>query len=54
MDHTFLPTPGASGFMVSNTPIVLAACLRSSLEIFEEATMEALRAKSLKLTGYER
>ncbi|MFL6467671.1 MAG: kynureninase, partial [Pyrinomonadaceae bacterium] len=35
-----------------NPPILQLAALRASLEIFDEATIPALRAKSEKLTGY--
>src|SRR5690606_27359533 len=40
------------GWQLSNPPIFQLAALRASLEIFDEATMPALRAKSEKLTGY--
>lgn len=52
MGPEFSPMRGAEGWQVSNPPILQMAALRASLEIFEEAGMAALRAKSEKLTGY--
>lgn len=52
MGPVFLPLEGAEGWQVSNPPILQLAALRASLEIFDEATMPALRARSVKLTGY--
>lgn len=46
------PMSGADGWQLSNPPILTLACLRASLEIFEEVGMKRLRAKSKNLTGY--
>jgi kynureninase len=52
MGPEFHPMPGAEGWQVSNPPILALAALRASMEIFSEAGMERLRAKSTSLTGY--
>lgn len=52
MGPEFEPIEGAEGWQISNPPILQMAALRASLEIFEEAGMEALGKKSKDLTGY--
>jgi kynureninase len=52
MPPDFQAIPGAEGWQLSNPSILSAAALRASLEIFDEATMQRLRAKSELLTGY--
>jgi kynureninase len=52
LEPEFIPVPTADGWQVSNPPILAMAPLRASFAIFDEAGMEVLREKSLKLTGY--
>ncbi len=52
MGPEFRPMAGAEGWQLSNPPIMALAPLRASMEIFDEAGMDRLRAKSVSLTAY--
>ena len=52
MGPEFHPMAGAEGWQLSNPSILSMAALRASMDIFDEVGMEALRKKSVELTGY--
>jgi kynureninase len=52
MEKGFHPQPGAAGWQLSNAPVFPMAIHRASLELFEAAGMNQLRAKSELLTGF--
>ena len=47
----FVPQKGAAGFQVGNPSALAISSLLASLEVFEQTSMEAIRAKSLKITA---
>jgi kynureninase len=51
MEPRFEAQAGAGAWQISNPPILSAAPLVASLELFQEARLERLRAKSVALTG---
>jgi kynureninase len=52
MRDDFDMLPGAEGWQLSNPPILSMAAIKASLDMFAEAGMDNLIAKSKKLTGY--
>jgi kynureninase len=52
MEPRFRPIHGAEGWQLSNPPILQLAALRASMELFDKATMPALRRKGDRLTAY--
>jgi len=52
MKKEFKPMQGVDGWQLSNVPVFQGAALLSSLMIFQEAGMNAIRKKSILLTGF--
>lgn len=52
MPEQFVPLSGAEGWQLSNPSIFASAPVLASLQLFERAGIEPLRARSIRLTGY--
>lgn len=52
MEKGFVPKPDVNGWNLSTAQVFNTVCLKASLEIFEEAGIENIRAKSIQLTAY--
>ncbi len=52
MRPEFAPASGADAWQLSNPPILAMAPIRVSLELFQQAGMARLRAKSVEMTAY--
>lgn len=52
MGPVFERIPAAGGWQLSNSPILLLASLQASMDLFDRCGMQALRSKSVLLTGY--
>lgn len=52
MENRFVPIAGAGGWQVSNPSAIDTTALLASLSVFEMTSIEALRERSLRLTGY--
>ena len=52
MENKFQPIPTAEGWQLSNPPILSLAAVRASLDLYDQAGIENLVAKSKSLTGF--
>jgi kynureninase len=52
MNTDFRPSPGASGYQVSNPSAIDLASLCASLSVFNQTSMPSIRLKSVSLTAY--
>lgn len=52
MEKGFIPKPNASGWNISTAQVFNTVAVKAALELFDEAGIEQLRAKSLQLTAY--
>lgn len=52
MGVEFRPSPGASGYQVSNPSVIDLTSLCASLSVFNQTSMPDIRSKSIQLTAY--
>ncbi|MDX1460983.1 MAG: kynureninase [Xanthomonadales bacterium] len=52
MGPEFIPAAGADAWQLSNPPVLALAPVRVSLQVFQEAGMDALRERSVRMTGW--
>ncbi|MBK23633.1 MAG: kynureninase [Halobacteriovorax sp.] len=52
MGPNFDPIPTVEAWQLSNPPIFQLAALRSSMQLYDEAGLKNLKAKSIKITNY--
>lgn len=52
MEKGFVPMQTAEGWALSNAPVLSMSAHKAALDVFEQAGMDRLCAKSEKLTGY--
>lgn len=52
MEPTFRPIPGAAGWQVSNPSVLDTTAVAASMAVYGRTDVAALRAKSVRLTGY--
>lgn len=52
MEKGFVPMQTAEGWALSNAPVLSMSAHKAALDVFEQAGMDALCEKSVKLTGY--
>lgn len=52
MKKGFVPKNNAGGWNISTAQVFNTVCLKASLELFDAAGMDRLRAKSIRLTAY--
>ena len=51
MSNEWDPSIGADIYQLSNPPVLQCVCVRASLDVFKQTSMDDLREKSENLTG---